>query len=288
MRTKWDRAKSVGKPSIQPVYTYALVLVSFMATLGIQGFRYKRVWTPLQRHYFPAYLGSQMAGVVRDNGWYTLLQVLTRKGSRLALDSDVVPVVTGSGESTFTPTKEALNHGALRLESHRGYYNNAEMHAYLGNLIYQNQPLTGLARPALWAGLILFFAGLLPATYLDHKRSSARRYGRRLTGPDLMNVAQFNRRNRFRGTGLVNEHRTMLNWVLGLKKKLAVPLNKDNSSVLSTAKALPQEPFHTAAAVGTDKTLQPSSTPQRQSPLEPGHNGEREHAVKPTARRFFE
>ena len=54
MRTKWDRAKSVGKPSIQPVYTYALVLVSFMATLGIQGFRYKRVWTPLQRHYFPA------------------------------------------------------------------------------------------------------------------------------------------------------------------------------------------------------------------------------------------
>src|ERR1700674_4506947 len=68
MRMKWGRGERTGGPSIRPVYTYALVLISFIATLGIQGFRYKRVWTPLERHYFPDYLGSQIVGAVRDNG----------------------------------------------------------------------------------------------------------------------------------------------------------------------------------------------------------------------------
>jgi hypothetical protein len=242
MRLKWGQAESTGGQSVQPVYTYALVLISFIATLGIQDFRYRRVWTPLERHYFPDYLGSQIIAAVRDNGWYTLLQVVTRKGSRLALDSDLVPAVTESGENTFTLTKEALKYGALRLESHRGHYNNAEMHAFLGNLIYHNQTPTDLFRPALWAGLVLFFAGLLPATSLDRKRSSTLRYGRRLTRPDSMNVAQLNRRHRFREISLVNGRRAVLDRMLGLNKKLPVPPGKDNPRVLLMAEPLPQEP----------------------------------------------
>ena len=99
MRTEWGRTKSTDGPSIHPVYTYALVLLSLVVTLGIEGFRYMRVWTPLQRHYLHAYLGSQIAGAVRDNGWYTLLNVATRNGSRLALDSDVVLTVTKAGRT---------------------------------------------------------------------------------------------------------------------------------------------------------------------------------------------
>jgi hypothetical protein len=287
---KWGRARSMGGPSIQPVYTYALVLLSFMATLGIQAFRYIRVWTPLERHYLPAYVGSQIAGVVRDNNWYTLLQVVARNGSRLALDSDVIPTVTESGKNTFALTEEALKHGALRLESHRGHYNNAEMHAYLGKLIYQNQTLMDLVRPALWSGLVLFFAGLLPATYLDHKRSSALRYGK-LTGPDLMNVAQFNRSHRFRRIGLVNEHRTMLDRMLGLNNKLHAPLGKDNPHVLVRAEHLPQEPPRiAAAAAGTDSRSQASGTRQDSAPLAqtPSQDQKLEHAVAPSKRRFFE
>jgi len=136
MRTEWGQAKSTG---VQPVYTYALVLISLVAALGIQGFRLHAVWTPLERHYLPAYLGSQMAGVVRDNGSYTLLQVVTRKGSRVALDSDVVPAMSNSGENTYALTEEAVKHGALRLELHRAYYNNAEMHSYLGKLIIRTK-----------------------------------------------------------------------------------------------------------------------------------------------------
>ncbi|MGB2676344.1 MAG: hypothetical protein WAN12_04600 [Candidatus Acidiferrum sp.] len=287
---KWSRAKGMRGPSIQPFYTYALALISFMATVGTQGFRYMRVWTPLERHYLLAYLGSQVVGVVRDNGSYALLQVATRKGSRLALDSDVLPTVTESGKNSFALSEEALKHGALRLEFHRGHYNNAEMHAYIGNLIYQNQTLMDLVRPALWIGLVLFFAGMLPATYLDRKRFSAPRYGRKLRGPELMTVAQFNRKHRSRGIGFVNKLRAMLDQMLGLNKKLHVPLSKDNSHVSIMAKALAQEPPKMAAAAGTEGTPQPSDTRQEPAPLEqkPIQGPEFEHAVKPTARCFFE
>jgi hypothetical protein len=290
MRMKWGRGDRTGGPSIRPVYTYALVLISFIATLGIQSFRYKRVWTPLERHYFPDYLGSQIVGVVRDNGWYALLQVVTRKGSRLALDSDVVPAVTESGENTFALTKEALKHSSLRLESHRGHYNNAEMHAYLGNMIYRNQTSMDLVRAALWSGLGLFFAGLLPATYLDQRRFCALRYGTKLRGPELMTVAQFKRPHRSRGMGSVNKHRTMVDRILGLNKKLRVLLDKDNPRVLSMAKALAQEPPKMAPAAGTKSTPQPSDTRQEPSRLEqkPIQDPQLEHTVKPTARRFFE
>jgi len=85
--------------------------------------------------------------------------------------------------NAFALTEEAVKHGALRLEFHRAYYNNAEMHVYLGKLIYQNQTLMDLVRPALWSGLVIFFAGILLATYLDHRRSIVLRYGRRPRGP---------------------------------------------------------------------------------------------------------
>ncbi len=239
MHMKWGRAESTDGASIQPVYTYALVLLSLLATLGIEGLRYLRASTPLERHYLPAYLGSQIAGVVRDNGWYTLLQVVTRKGSRLALDSDVVPAVTEGEDHNFALSKEAVKQGAQRLEFQRGYYNNAEMHAYLGNLIYQNQTLMELVRPALWGGLVLFLVGMLPAIYLDGKHSHELRHGRRLRGPELVTVAQFNRTHRARGIDFAIEDRTVLARMLGLNKKLHVPVGKENPHFLMMGDAAP-------------------------------------------------
>ena len=291
MRIEWSRANSTSRPSIQPVYTYALVLISLAATIGIQGFRYMRVWTPLERHYLPAYLGSQMAGVVRDNGSYTLLQVVTRKGSRVALDSDVVPAMSDSGQNVFVLIEEAAKHGGLRLKFHRAYYNNVEMHAYLGNLIYHDQTPMDLIRPALWAGLVLFFAGLFPATYLDRNRASALRYGRKPRGLELMSVAQSNRTRRSRGRDLVNALRTILTRVMGSEKKLHLPLAKDNPCVLTMKAASPQEPPKIATvAAGTDNAPQRDGTPQEPMPIEqtPSQDPEFEHAVKPPERRFFE
>ena len=291
MRMEWGRAKSTVGTRTTPVYTYVLVLLSVVVTLGVQGFRYERVWTPLERHYFAAYSASQIAGIVRDNGWYTLLQVVTRKGSRLALDSDVASAVTESGENTFALTEEALNHGAMRLEFHRSYCNNSEMHAYLGNWIYQNQTFMDFVRPALWAGLVLFFTGLLPATYLERKHSIALRYGKRPSGPNLMNVAKHNPTHRFRGFGLVNGKRTMLDRVFGLNKKLPVPLCKENPHVLMMAEPSPQAPVKSAAPdTGIDRGYPGNGTRQESAPQEPApsQEPELEHAVTSTKRHFFE
>jgi hypothetical protein len=288
---EWGRAKSTVGPTIQPVYTYVLVLLSIVATLVVQGFRYERAWTPLERHYFGAYSASQIAGVVRDNGRYTLLQVVTRKGSRLALDSDVVPAVTESGQNTFALTDEALKHGALRLEFHRSYCNNSEMHAYLANWIYQNQTSMDLVRPALWAGLVLFFAGLLPATYLDRKLSIALGYGKKSSGPNLVNVAKHNPTHRFQGFDLVNEKRTVLDRMFGLHKQLPVQPCKENPHVPVMAEPSPQEPVkRTAPDAFIDRGSPASRTRQESAPQEqtPRREPELGHAVTPTKRRFFE
>jgi hypothetical protein len=280
MRMEWRRAKSTTGPSTQPVYTYVLVLLSTVATLGFQCFRCERVWTPLERYYFRAYSASQISGLVRDNGWYTLLQVVTRKGNRLALDSDVVLAATESGKNTFALTQDALKHGAMRLELHRTYCNNSEMYAYLGSWIYQNQTPTDLVRPALWPGLVLFFAGLLPATFLDRNRFIALRCGKRPRGPDLMNLAKHNPRHRFRGFDLVNDKRTMLDRMFGLHKQFPVPLCKQNPHVLVTAEPWPHEPVNRAAPDAGIGRGSPASGTRQES--------EFEHAVTPTKRRFFE
>jgi len=97
---------------------------------AIAGYRYMRVWTPLQRHYLTTYVGTPVAGVFRTDGGYTLLMAVTRKGTRMALDNEVEPFVTEKGESTFTLTEEAIKVGDLKLEWQRARYDNAKLHEF--------------------------------------------------------------------------------------------------------------------------------------------------------------
>ena len=120
MRTEWRGDQRKGSPSRLSTYTIALFIFSMLTVAGVWYARYLRVWTPLERHYLPAYVRAQITGMFRDNGSYTLLQIVTRKDTRLALDNDVVPAVTESGENTFVLTKEAVKQGALRLQLHLG------------------------------------------------------------------------------------------------------------------------------------------------------------------------
>jgi len=63
---------------------------------------------------------TPVAGTFRRDGWYTLLMAVTRKGTRIALDNEVVPFVTEKDESTFTLTEEAIKIGDLKFEWQRG------------------------------------------------------------------------------------------------------------------------------------------------------------------------
>src|SRR5208282_6095198 len=193
--------------------------------------------------------------------------------------------------NTFALTEEALKRGALRLEFRRSYRNNSEMHAYLANWIYQNQTSMDLVRPAVWAGLVLFFAGLLPATYLDRRRFIALRYGKRPGGPVLMNVAKHNPTHRFRGFGSVNSKRTILDRLFSLHKKLSVPPRKENPPVPVMAEPLAQQPVKRAASDAVIICGSPGSRTRKESGPEeqtPGEESFLLNAVTTTKRRFFE
>jgi hypothetical protein len=241
---------------------------------------------------------AQIFGTFRDNDWYTLLQIVTRKGSRLAIDNDVLPAVTERGESTFALTKEAMKQGALRLELHRAYYNNAQMHAYLANWIYQDQTLMDLARPGLWGGLVVFLVGLWPVAWLERKRTSESRYGR-------MNATQFNRRHHSSSVGLGNEKRPLLERMLGTVKKLSMPHSKKNGQSLLTGRiatgetqpiervtvALPQEPPKAVAAAAPANVSSKSNGTQPEpaaTERKTTQEQKTEHAVTRVSRYFFE
>ena len=135
MRTEWGRDERTDWPSSKPVYTILLLVVSVLAGAGVECFRYLCDWTPLERYYLPIVCrDARLPGPFARTDGTRCLELATRKGSRLALDSEVQPVVTDSGEKTFALTDDAIKQGALRLEWQRHSYDNIKLHAFLGDL----------------------------------------------------------------------------------------------------------------------------------------------------------
>ena len=194
-------------PSGKAVRTIGALFVALATCGAISAYRYARVWTPLQKHYLTAYLGTEGAGAIRKDGWYTLLMAETRKGpAHLAFDEEVVPVTTANGESTFALTDAAVKAGVTKLEWQRGWYDNAKLHQALAHWIYSDQSPTDLAKPALWGGLGVFVVGLIVAIPKDAARARERKHGRRLKGPELVTARVFNRRTRADRIGYIGIH----------------------------------------------------------------------------------
>ncbi len=144
MNPVWGRAESQGWPSSRPVYTIAALVVALVSASLVGFYCYSKVWTPLERLYLTRYLRTGLlARLGVKTGSYQLLHVVNRKVSRMALDGEVVPVTTASGESTFALSEKAVKQGAMRLEWQRAQYDNAKLHAFLGEFIYHDRaPLT--------------------------------------------------------------------------------------------------------------------------------------------------
>ncbi len=91
MDHSWGRQASAGTwISTRPAWALSAVLIAVVSVIGLGQYRYGR-WTPLQRFYFPAYVRSTILDVlgVTKPGRYALLTVIDRRGSRLAVDTDV-------------------------------------------------------------------------------------------------------------------------------------------------------------------------------------------------------
>src|SRR5215813_3889026 len=126
-----------------------------------------------------------------------------RRGSRLAIDEEVVPIASPMGDTTVALSELARRAGSGRLVWRDLLYNHARLHTELQVWIYANQTLLDLAKPSLVAGFVVLRAGLLIAIPKDVHWSRSRRHGKRLKGPELVSVRQFNRRLHGEGIAFV-------------------------------------------------------------------------------------
>jgi hypothetical protein len=201
MNYEWGRASEAGKwQRAVPVWFISVVLVAVVSGIGVWWVRQTLVWTPLQQYYLSAYARSALASwLAIQTGRYRLLLVETRRGSRLAIDEEVVPVSTPTGEMNFALSELARQAGSGRLVWRDRVMNHDRLHTDLEVSIYRNQTLFDLARPSLIAVVVVLIGGLLFAIPKDVQRSRSRRHGRRLKGPELVSIRQFNRRTRADG-----------------------------------------------------------------------------------------
>ena len=158
--TFWrDADHAGGGPFPRSVPLRVVLLVAVLSGVGITAYRYAELWTPLQRRYLGAYLRSAVAMTTR--GEYALWQVVDQRGSRLAVDEELVSVTSATGETTFALSDAVVTAGATGLVWRRESYPHAALHAFLRRWIYHEQTPLDLLLPALWAALALFLGGVI-------------------------------------------------------------------------------------------------------------------------------
>lgn len=233
MSHQWGRVAGAGtwqRP--KPVWFMSLILISVASGVAVWLYRQAAVWTPLQDFYLSAYTRSALASSLAiRTGRYRVLSVVNRRGSRLAIDEEVIPVLTETGETTFALSDLAVAAKTGRLVWRDLSYNHAALHEQLREWIYAGQTLTDLVRPSIIGALVVFILGLLLAIPKDLARARARRHGRRLKGPELVSAGRFNRRTRADGVAFVQEP-SLPGRVIGFRSTVAIPRAIESSHLL--------------------------------------------------------
>jgi Type IV secretion-system coupling protein DNA-binding domain len=228
MNYEWGRAPEAGKwQRAVPVWFMSVILLAVASGIGGWWVRQTFVWTPLQQFYLSAYARSALASSLTiPTGRYRLLLMENRRhGSRLAIDDEIAPISTPAGETNFALSELARQAGSRRLVWRDLVVNHAKLNVQLRVYIYAEQTLIALARPALITAVVVLIAGLLIAIPKDMQWSRSRRHGRRLKGPELVSVRQFNRCT-FMQTSRLSAK------LVGLQTALAIPRAIESTHLL--------------------------------------------------------
>ncbi len=233
MSEQWGRLDGAGTwPRPKPVWTLGLLLMAITIGAAVGAYRYATAWTPLQRLYLSPYVRSACASALAfKHAHYRLLQVVDRHGNRLALDEEVTPVTTATGDATFALTDVAVQAGDLRLVWQDAVYDHAKLHDLMYQWIYRDQGLSDLAMPAGQVALVVFGLGLIVTIPRDTARARARRHGRRVKGPELVTAGRFNRRTRADGIGFLQVP-SLVARVLRRRPSIRVPRAIESSHLL--------------------------------------------------------
>lgn len=146
MSYEWGRAPEAGKwQRAMPVWFMSVILVAVVSGIGVWWVRQTFVWTPLQQFYLSAYARSALASSLAiRTGRYRLLLMENRRGSRLAIDEEVVPIATPTGETNFALSEFARQAGSGRLVWRDLMVSHSRLHTDLEVWIYRNQTLCDL------------------------------------------------------------------------------------------------------------------------------------------------
>ena len=233
MSYEWGRAPEAGRwQRAVPVWLMSVMLVAVASGGGMWWVRQTFFWTPLQQFYLSAYVRSALASsLALRTGRYRLLLMENRRGTRLAIDDEVVPTSTSTGEATFALSELARQARTGRLVWRGSVVDHARLHTDLAVWIYGNQTLTDLARPSLFTALVVLILGLLVAIPKDVQWSRSRRHGRRLKGPELVTARRFNRRTRANGIRFVQRPHLPAR-LLGIRPVLKIPRAIESSHLL--------------------------------------------------------
>jgi hypothetical protein len=117
MSYEWGRAAEAGRwQRAVPVWFMSVILLALASGIGVWWVRQTVVWTPLQRFYLSAYTRSALASSLAiQTGRYRLLLMDNRRGSRLAIDEEVVPISSPRGDTTFALSPLAQQAGSGHL-----------------------------------------------------------------------------------------------------------------------------------------------------------------------------
>src|ERR1700733_8837087 len=184
-----------------PVSSLGAFLLAVVAGIGIFTYRNVEKWTPLQQWYWVEYLTTKSLPTAR--GEYTMLAKVDAHGKQLmAVDADVVPgPMQGWPPFPFALTPKARQAGAVALKVYTVHYGSAQMNQMLSEWIYEGQTPDDLIRPAWFGALGIFVLGLVLAIPRDRARVRMLEHGRRLKGPQMVTVKEFNQWSGGNGIG---------------------------------------------------------------------------------------
>ncbi|MGC2286876.1 MAG: hypothetical protein WA542_16595 [Candidatus Acidiferrum sp.] len=140
MSQDWGRNKHAGVwPNRHAVWTWTAVFLALVSTVPICAYCYTKTWTPLQRFYLKTYIRSGLRSVTSfaKSDRYSMLTVITSKGSHWASEGEVLEIKTESGGTTLALADEAVKIGDLRLVLQQAQVNSGKLHEFLGHWIYQ-------------------------------------------------------------------------------------------------------------------------------------------------------
>jgi len=180
----------------------ALFIGVILSMLGI-GINMGLNWTPLQCHYFSAYVSS--SGLT-GKGNYLLLAALYPSGWRIASNQDVVraPALTNgrSPQLPFALSNQARLAGAKTL-AWRPYpqLDNATAYEWLRDGIYENRTPWEMVGWPVSVAAIFVLVLIFGVSWHDRKGRLATEEGHILRGPRLVSCSEFNRLKSSDGIG---------------------------------------------------------------------------------------